>query len=158
MEIRKLNKTESERLLTDLEDMFGFSRSIWDGYDFLLGTKNRVFIVSKNLLGVVNGLWSVTQGFLFARLEGSVKPSTNMIQVWGNLAKKNLIELDQEQAKKYMNGEDLELAKETIYKNNLADGYVVVKHKNKSLGCGLLKDGNLKNQVPKGKRMNIELL
>ena len=76
-----------------------------------------------------------------------------MIQIFGKYATKNILELTKEQTKTIIEGFDLD-----IEKSNCSDGYVIFKYKNFFLGCGLLKDGKLKNMIPKAKRIRVDLL
>ncbi len=74
---------------------------------------------------------------------GSVpKPSTAFLRIVGQFAKKNVVELEHESALKFLWGEDIEMEFPVEY------GYVIVKHGNDVLGCGLYK-GKLINQIPK---------
>ena len=88
---------------------------------------------------------------MVARIHGTVKPSTNLLQMFGKLAKRNFLELSREDAIRFIRGEDLD-SKEGD------DGYVILKHKGIPLGCGLLKEGHIKNMVPKAKRLDVEFI
>jgi len=145
-----MKRREVESLLGHLNERFGFPENIFQDYAFFL-SKDRIFIVSKDL-PVLENIKIVTQGFLFARADKTTKPSTNMIQLFGKYATKNIVELEKDEVQILISGEDIE--KQT----SCEDGYVILKYKNYNLGCGLLKDGKLKGLIPKGKRMAIDLL
>lgn len=161
-----MQNQEIIKILEVLEERFGFPKKIFQEYKFLQ-SKDRIYIISKKLSSI--GLNPITQGYLFARINKTIKPSTDMIQVFGKYATKNIIELEREEAKKIIQGLDIELdflserksavSKEMIYnRNSLTDGYVILRYKNYDLGCGLLKEGRIKNQIPKGKRINVKFL
>ena len=146
-----MKKKEFESLLESLNERFGFPVKIFEDFAFLL-SKERVYIVSKDLPALEN-VKIVTQGFLFARLDKTTKPSTNMIQLFGKHATKNIVELEKQEVEVLIYGEDI--PKET---KNTNDGYVILRYKNYNLGCGLLKEGKLTGLIPKGKRMAVDLL
>jgi NOL1/NOP2/fmu family ribosome biogenesis protein len=62
----------------------------------------------------------------------------------GKLAKKNILEVDDKTAERWMKGEDIEC--------NLK-GYVIVKWKDFFLGCGKSNGKILRNFVPKNRRI-----
>ncbi|MHA1208383.1 MAG: methyltransferase RsmF C-terminal domain-like protein [Candidatus Freyarchaeota archaeon] len=86
-------------------------------------------------------------GVYFGRLEkDGLRLTIEGAQLIGETAKKNVIELDYDEAVKWMRGEDFQLESEY-------QGYVVLKWKNYFLGCGKLKNGVVKNFVPKDRRI-----
>lgn len=75
---------------------------------------------------------------------GYVKPTTRMIQCFGRLATKNIIDINSKQLDDLINGEKLEMA--------LGDdkGYVIIRLKNHViLGLGFYAQGKLSSQLPK---------
>ncbi|MHA1578267.1 MAG: methyltransferase RsmF C-terminal domain-like protein [Candidatus Freyarchaeota archaeon] len=86
-------------------------------------------------------------GVYFGRLEkDQLRLTIEGAQLIGETAKKNVIELDYDDAVKWMRGEDFQLESEY-------QGYVILKWKNYFLGCGKLKNGVIKNFVPKNRRI-----
>src|SRR3989344_3614836 len=67
----------------------------------------------------------------------SKKPSTTFFQSFGMFIKKNIIDLNKEQTIYYIDGKDI-----LIVQNEKK--YVLVKYKEFSIGCGLIKDNILK--------------
>ena len=199
---RAVDKNLRDKILGDLEERFGLDKKIFEKFLFFEATKGRIFITSK-IPAEALGYYIQTLGQLFCRLDASTKPSTNMIQIFGKFATKNVLSLTKEQTKTIIEGFDLELAfslesispnakdagmsrvsarhepalEREIYKtedskhkteslpcpketncNGVTDGYVILKYKNFFLGCGLLKEGKLKNMIPKAKRIRVDLL
>jgi len=67
----------------------------------------------------------------------------------GPKATKNVVEVGEEEAKRWLSGEDLEISTE-------ARGWVILKWGLYYLGCGKAKDGIIKNYVPKERRISLE--
>ena len=131
-------------------ERFGIEKAVFDGFGIYAGLKGKIYLGPKKLIEKPN---LVTPGVLIARDLKTVKPSTNFIQLFGHLAKKNFVELSKDDAVRFMKGEDLALEK-----TDAENGYVVVRYENYSLGCGFLEDKNLRNQVPKAKRVEVTYL
>ena len=75
-------------------------------------------------------------------ISGDIKPSTAFLRVVGHKARRNVVELDEEEGKRYLMGED-------IPRNfPVEEGYVIVKMGKHILGCGFYR-GILRNQLPK---------
>ena len=92
---------------------------------------------------------STPKGIRASRMKGVFpKPSTNFIQLFGHLATKNTVELTQEEALDYFQGEDLET------KTKCELGYILLKYKNATLGIGFYRDGKIENMLPKGRKIN----
>ncbi|AEC52594.1 hypothetical protein PNA2_1679 [Pyrococcus sp. NA2] len=66
----------------------------------------------------------------------------------GPKAKKNVIVLDDEKARRWMRGENVQVSSEN-------EGWVIIKWREFWLGGGKLKDGVLINYVPKERRLNV---
>ena len=93
---------------------------------------------------------STPKGFPASRMKGKFpKPSTNFIQLFGHLATKNRIELNREDALKYLQGLDVKTQDEA------ETGYVILTHKNATLGIGFYREGEIENMLPKGRKISI---
>ncbi|MCX6675808.1 MAG: hypothetical protein NTW84_05270 [Methanothrix sp.] len=79
------------------------------------------------------------------------KPTTCALQIFGRSATKNLIHLDEAQAKIFLTGgsQPIESVSEM--------GYVVVFYRGEVLGCGLYSHGKLISQLPKERRMEASM-
>ncbi len=79
------------------------------------------------------------------------KPSTSFLQLFGNLATKNTIELEKEGALRFATRQNIET-------NQAAEtGYVILKHKGAVLGCGFYKGGKIENLFPKQRKIRVAL-
>ena len=86
----------------------------------------------------------------FCDLENGIRLSIEGSQIIGPKATKNVVEINDEQVKQWLKGEDLEIED----KNNYS-GFVIIKNKNDFLGTGKIKDNKILNYVNKGRRVNI---
>jgi NOL1/NOP2/fmu family ribosome biogenesis protein len=81
------------------------------------------------------------------------KPTTDAVQRFGRHAKKNVIELDGGEAWRFVAGEDQQVGWDGDW------GYLIAAHtiagEREPLGIGLFIDGELRSQVPKGRRREL---
>lgn len=75
------------------------------------------------------------------------KPTTCALQIFGKYATKNVVYLNDCQAKAFLAGESQPLEAEC------EPGYVVVFYRGDVLGCGLYSRGALASQLPKERRI-----
>ena len=68
----------------------------------------------------------------------------------GLKAEKNIVEVDEEQAKQWLHGEDLEI-------NGNYSGFVIIKHNNYFLGTGKYTTSRILNYINKSRRINSVL-
>ena len=137
-------------ILKYLRDRFGISKRIFSDYSFIVRGE-KIWIAFKDVLEKdLEGLNIEAIGLLFGRYfekQKRFKPTTNALQIFGRYATKNIVELDEKEKDMYIRGYDLEK------KLNLEEGYVIVKFKNDVLGCGLYREGKIKNQIPKARKI-----
>jgi len=137
-------------ILKYLRDRFGISKRIFSDYSFIVRGE-KIWIAFKDVLEKdLEGLNIEAIGLLFGRYfekQKRFKPTTNALQIFGRYATKNIVELDEKEKDMYIKGYDLEK------KLNLEEGYVIVKFKNDVLGCGLYREGKIKNQIPKARKI-----
>jgi NOL1/NOP2/fmu family ribosome biogenesis protein len=89
-------------------------------------------------------------GVYFGRFEkDGLRLSIEGSQLIGEKAKRNIVEVDHENAVKWMRGEDIKVETE-------ACGYVILKWKNYYLGCGKIRNGKIINFVPKDRRVKTQ--
>ena len=81
------------------------------------------------------------------------KPTTDAVQRFGRHARKNVVELDREKAQRFVAGEDQSIDWDGDW------GYLIVAHdlagEREPLGVGLFIDGELRSQIPKGRRRDL---
>ena len=164
--------TSEKDVLKWIEDRFGIPRKLFSRFSLYSDQKGRVFLAPKNL--AAEGI-AVSVGMQIARIESRLKaehggksqshetevppsffrlkPSTNLLQLFGRHAARNALSVAKEQAVAYAKGDDIKLSQKPA---GVSDGYVLLKYLGCPLGCGLLKEGQIKNVLPKARRMNVK--
>ena len=99
----------------------------------------------------LRGLRIEAKGLLFGRYfekQKRFKPTTNILQIFGIYANRNVVEISKEEKRRYIKGFDLEKELE------IDEGYVILKFREDILGCGLYRGKRIKNQIPKARVIN----
>ncbi len=136
-----------------LDERFGLGPEAFEGYGMYMASKGRVYLGPKALIERPK---IVTLGLLIARVGGTVKPTTNLLQLFGKRVTKNRLVLSREQARSFARGEDVRL--EAGDEEGCAEGYVLIAYGGTPMGCGFLKGGVVKNMLPKAKRLELKYL
>ena len=147
-ELKILNSKEIKEIYGLIEKQWGTKIKLDCG--FLKNIKNRIFIISRDIAKIdtsklrINsaGMYFCEMGFKGIRLsiEGS--------QIVGPKAAKNVADLDDEETKKWLNGEDIE--KEC----HGCNGFVIIKNNRDFIGTGKYSNGRILNYVSKSRRIN----
>ncbi|NJE76031.1 hypothetical protein [Thermococcus sp. ES12] len=91
------------------------------------------------------------QGVYFGRVESDgIRLSIEGSFLVGPKATKNVVELDDERAKRYLAGESVEINDKDLH------GWVIVRWRSYYLGSAKAKEGRLINYVPKERRLKLE--
>ena len=156
MNARKMRSREIESMLTNLKKRFGLDPKLFEDYDFFINNKNKIFILTKKASVMIESYPKrlTNIGMLFARKNGNIKPSSNMIQVFGKSARKSVMDLNRARTRIYVEGFDIEFREEIQEK----DGYVILRYGEYNIGCGLFREMNIKNVIPKAKRTRLQFL
>ena len=86
-------------------------------------------------------------GVYFAKvIAGEVRLTIEGTQIFKDQIKKNIFELNEEQAEKWMMGEEL------LIKTGMK-GFVVMKYKDNFMGCGKASEAKIGNFIPKTRRL-----
>ena len=89
------------------------------------------------------------RGIYFGRIESDgIRLTIEGAFLVGPKATKNVVELDDEEARRYLAGESMEV--------DVPDGWVLLKWRSYYLGSAKAKNGRLLNYVPKERRLRIE--
>ncbi|MBU3940995.1 MAG: hypothetical protein KKH88_03660 [Nanoarchaeota archaeon] len=140
-----MNSKEVNRVLKQLKEQFDIDFP--KDYYFFKNNKGRIFLISKRLKDINLDKVRVNElGLYFATIEkDGIRLSIEGSQLLKD-AKKNVIELTEEQFLEWLKGFDIELEDER-------EGYMIVKYKNYYCGSGKLKEKKLNNFVPKSRRI-----
>lgn len=148
-DLKILNSKEIKEILKLVERQWGAKLKL--DYGFLKSPKNRVFIISKDISKIdISKLRLNSVGMYFCEIDGiGIRLSIEGAQVVGPKAAKNVVELNEEETKRWFKGEDLQ--KECKGCN----GFVILRHKNDFLGNGKYANGRILNYVGKTRRVNL---
>lgn len=144
------DKIQSE-VLEYLESRFGLAPENFREHRFYLASRERLYLGPKH---VPDDRRIATLGILVARASSSIKPTTNLLQLFGSMITRNFLALDAKQAASFAKGEDLQVGDT----QGATDGYVLLRYLDIPLGCGLLRGKGVKNMLPKARRLEIRFL
>lgn len=142
-----LNAREAREIIQKIEEHFGASAySLLESYSFVKTNKDKLHMISRGVDGLeMDRVNSV--GLYIADLQGdSVRLSMEGAALIGSSATKNVVELDADELKKWLRGEDLQ-------KKGEWDGFVLLKYKTDFVGSGKYSNGTIYNFVPKTRRV-----
>ena len=148
---KKLSRKEKESMLSYVRERFGLDKSVLKGLA-LFKTQRKIYITTQDCLNDPLFGRAETAGLAFLRPNKVLKPTTDFLQVFGKHATKNYVELSKEDAERFMRGEELDAREE------LNQGYIIIRYKGHILGCASFKEGTLKNQLPRSRRSRVKEL
>ena len=147
--IHILSNQETKEILSKLNEQFGIQKI--PGRLIKIG-KEKIFLFNGNFSEEqIKNLEKITFieriGIYFAKLiNEDVKLSLDGVQIVRDKIKKNIFEINKEQAGDWMSG------KEILIETGLR-GFIVLKYQNDLLGCGKASEGKITNFVPKSRRL-----
>lgn len=146
MNLKILNSKEIKEIKVIIKNQWGcdFKTDL----AFLLSSNNRIYVVSRDIAKVdMSKLNIEVIGSYFGELKDEqLRLSIEGSQLIGLIAKKNVVELDDNEYRTWLKGFDLQ-------KETAAEGFVILKHRNDFLGTGRVKEGEILNFVPKNRRI-----
>ena len=157
-----VEKVDRDRVVSFWNDEFGVPVETFNGYRFYKKGARKIWAVSEETVERLEGLHQGSEGTLDAVDYESVglplmrvggehdKPTTDALQRFGDAATRKVIEVNADEARTFVRGNTVER------EFDVEDlGYVVVQHDGRVLGCGLYFPGELRSQVPKGRRVEL---
>lgn len=140
-----------EEVLAWWDERFGVPPDVFDGHTFWEKGSGKLWAFSGD---VPSPATIEALGITFLRVrQEHWKPTTDAVQRFGQHATRNVIDLEDEQARAFVAGEDQERAWDGDW------GYLIVTHtiagEPEPLGVGLYVYGELRSQIPKGRRRDI---
>ena len=147
-ELKILNSREIKEILKLIDKQWGAKLKL--DYGFLKNNKNRIFVVSKGISKInTSNLRLNSVGMYFCEIDHKgIRLSIEGSQIVGPKATRNIVEVDEEETKKWFKGEDLEI-------NGEYSGFLIIKHKKDFLGNGKYSNGRILNYVGKNRRVNV---
>ncbi len=143
--LKILNSKEKKNVLKMIKEQFG--AEFQKDYIFFMNPKSRLFILNNEFSKIdIDELRINSLGLYFGEIyNGEIRLSIEGSQLIGNIAKKNILDLNAEEAEKWMKGEDFEI-------DSVLNGFVLIKNNSDFLGCGRIVNKKLYNYVPKERR------
>lgn len=144
-QLKILNSRERKRIQNILKEQFDSDFEL--DYEVFINPKNKIFILNKDVSMIsLDELRINSLGLYFGvEYENSIRLTIESSELIGKTAKKNVLVLDDEQAKWWLSGQDFDVD------SNL-NGFVIIKNNNEFLGCGKVAGKKLYNYVPKERR------
>jgi len=148
-ELKILNSREIKDIYNMIENQWG--AKIKQDYGFLRNNKNRIFVISKDISKInFSKLRLNSVGMYLCETDNKgIRLSIEGSQIVGQYAKKNIVDISEEETRNWFKGENLE--KEC--KN--CSGFVILKNKKDFLGTGKYSNGKIMNYVGKSRRVNL---
>ena len=146
--LKILNKKEIKNILSIIKKQFDADVKL--DYVFLVNNKNRLYIVNKEAFDInIDKLKINSFGLYFGEFrDDGLRLSIEGSQLIGPKAKKNVLELDNKQAREWLKGYDSSLKLKER-------GFVIIRNKNDFLGCGKVVENKILNYVPKTRRLRV---
>ncbi|MCD6512233.1 MAG: hypothetical protein J7K61_01340 [Thermoplasmata archaeon] len=154
MQIKKiLNEEEIEKIKSMIQKNYGTIPEIEKAF---LTSDDRIWLTSKDInfsiFDILKRCYRI--GIYFGRLKRNdkIKLSMEGAIIVGKNATRNVALVDDENAMKFLRGEDInEYEEMECEKHN----FIIVKRGNDTIGVGILRDGYIENLVPKARRINF---
>lgn len=146
-QLKILNSREIKEIYSLIEQQWGAKLKL--DCAFLKNQKNRVFIINKDISKIdLSKLRINSIGMYFCEVDKiGIRLSIEGSQIVGPKAAKNIAEITEEQAKKWLKGEDLEIKGDYSC-------FVILKHNDYFFGTGRYKEGKIMNYVGKERRIS----
>jgi NOL1/NOP2/fmu family ribosome biogenesis protein len=143
-DLKILNSRERKNVYKQLRDQFGHEGEF--NVIFLLNTQKKLYFMSKEFAELDSSNLRINNKALyFGKLEqDGIRLSIDGSQLINPC--KNIIELNWQDTQKWMQGDDVPFEGD--------NGYYLVKHGSDIFGCGSLRSNNLRNMVPKERRLH----
>lgn len=153
-DFRKMDSTilksrEARKVIKDIDSHWGSDMKISpEDHVFIKNEKDKIFVVKKDVFDI--RVKNYSMGIYFGSLmKDGFRLSMEGSQLVGKSAKKNILEIDEPGAKKWMKGEDIFAGDKPVGE------YVIIKFGKDFLGCGKYKDKYVLNYVPKARRIDM---
>jgi NOL1/NOP2/fmu family ribosome biogenesis protein len=142
-----LNSKKTKEIYNILNNQWEIDNKI--DYVFLMNDDNNIYIINRDIDKIDLNLLRINSiGLYLGEIkDGKIRLSIEGSQIFGPMCKKNIIELNSEEMKTWMIGEDI------IKEYPTGNEYVIIKYKNDYLGSGKCRDNKIFNFVPKTRRL-----
>ena len=152
MTLKILSINEKKKIEKSLQEQFGITEI--KGLLVKRG-EERLFLFQGNLspkqiIELENNIPLERVGIYFAKMvRDKPKLSIEGVQILKNQIKKNIFELDKEQAEQWMTGQELNI-------KTGKKGFIILKYEDNLLGCGNASEEKITNFIPKSRRLKLK--
>jgi NOL1/NOP2/fmu family ribosome biogenesis protein len=149
------NRPTRTEVLEWFEERFGIPPETFEGYSFWERGAGKIWCLAEADTPEPDAVDVEALGMTLLRTrQEHWKPTMAGVQKFGGHATRNVLELDDERAGRFLAGEEQEVEWEGDW------GYLIIAHEIaggvEPLGVGLYTYGTLRSQVPKGRRRELE--
>ncbi len=149
-----MSRVIEEQILVYLRERFGIEPKTFQ--HLTISGNRRIFSVTTPQAGKWNKLKAIKRGMKFLTCYPHLlKLSNAAVQKFGRYARKNTVVLNDVETRKFIQGQSLS---KVDCPNLTGDGPVIVFYKNFPIGLAIYRDGLLKSQVPRDRRIKELLL
>jgi NOL1/NOP2/fmu family ribosome biogenesis protein len=146
------NKADRHKLFAYLNERFGIKETLFDDYLLLKKRKTWFLVKDSTFISSAAKLKVLKIGIkAFEEVGAFIKPTTRLIQSFGNRATKARVDMTKSELIKLTNGEKIAISMD------LTNGYVILLHKGRVLGLGLVINGEIRSQLPT-KEIRVSML
>jgi len=145
--LKPLGSKEKKQLLQQIKKQWGADFN--PDFVFFKNEKQKIYVIHKDLAKIdLSGARVNSVGLYFGEdKKGELRLSIEGSQLIGPRAKKNIIELNDEESIAWLRGEDLE-------KEGDWSGFIIIKHNDDYMATGkYTADKRILNFVPKARRL-----
>lgn len=151
-----LNTREKKKIVDDLKEQYGFSGVI-EG-SLLTNKEQKIFLITPDIAKISRDqdkeLRVDAAGLYIGKREvNGIRLSMEGSQIVGPHAKKHVLEIDEEHLEHWVKGEDFELSEKEQKRTGNEEGFFIIKFDNDYMGCGQIKNNNLRSMVSKERRL-----
>ncbi len=152
MNLKILSIKEKKKIEEFLKERFGITRVA--GLLVKRG-EERIFLFQGNLnpkqiIELEKTIPLERVGIYFAKMvREEPKLSIEGVQILKDQIKKNIFELDKEQAEQWMTGQELNI-------KTGKKGFIIMKYNDDLLGCGNASEEKITNFIPKSRRLKLK--
>jgi NOL1/NOP2/fmu family ribosome biogenesis protein len=142
------SEAERREILDYFSDHFGIPEKAFEGFCFLMGER-KIWVVQDHpeLERTLEQLKVESVGIPLLRTKTSMwKPTTAGLHFFGHHATRNVFDLGQEDLADFLKGEPRQAPP------FIESGFVIVRWREKVLGCAVCGKGKLRSQIPHKRR------
>lgn len=150
--VKFLNTKEAKDILEIAKQQWDVDAFfLLDDYLFLFSSKEKIYLITRDVANIpLENLKLNSIGLYFGELKkGQLRLSIEGSQLVGPHAKKNVVEIYDDELQQWIRGRDL-------FFEGAWQGYIIIKYKNDFLGTGKYSEGMILNFVPKARRITSE--